>query len=591
MIQFFLFISFLNGFAEFRDYNPGVSTREEWLSMDKQSLLIRFDRIIEEENSIIGLYRLDSLLLAHSLYPNSEAVEGKLLKVIRNDYNFIHSYYAKEYCRRGVGDLIKGNVEKGLRELEFGFQLDPSNGNIPLILAKYNILGWGKAYRNLHQYFSTFKYLDNKVNFVMGIVFLTIIFIAIMSTVILVSGLVKSLLYLSVLVREKWNIDGFWVIALLFFLFVWLPIAVFLVVLVGFSLVKMPKEYLRRLFILSLVLPFIIGSANQIQLNFSPDRGSYNLFKARYDPYNYTIKESDSPYSYAVSGIELTKEGEFYKAKSLFRKGYEDKESIIFLINLSQVYFKEGEMDSVLDICKRITSIDPDNAIANITMTNIYLDRLDFEEASKYIDRATESSKSLENKELPIYQYPPDNWLLGNIVSISGVIEHIKGSKSYILFILAAFFIVLSIGRSPTDERCPICNKVIIRGHNYEEENVCNRCYTELSQTGSKSIRERMKRHIRRKANRIIVFRNFGMNLILPGSAHFYKKRWLSGSILILLGSILLVVYLTPLFFIEEQIIYYKTTIGNSIFSCLVGIFYLLVLVLTWRLSKDGTGR
>lgn len=591
MMLLVLILSGLNYTIPDRDSKIKAFLSQRWLNMKSDSLLPDFRGVIDGMSSIDELYLLDSLMLSAALYSKSDFVESRLLKVIKCDDKFVHSSIARNYAKRGVLDLKAGNVDKAQRELKFALKSDPSNRNIPIILMKCNIPKWGKVCRNLWEYFYTYGFLDNRVSLIENIMFLFVIFLGLVYIAFVISGLFESVPFLSEWVRQRMKISNLWVPALLFSLFVWLPILIFLAILVGISFVKMSKKSLINLTVLSVIFPLAIAYTNQIKVNFSTDSPTYQVFKARCDPYNYRINESENPYGYVVKGIEAARMGELTRAESLFQKGYEEKESLIFLTNAASVYFKEGNYDDALSFCKKVVSLDPDNPISNLIMATIYLDRLDFDEVSEYIERATKSGPEFADRELPIYQYPPDSWLLSDIFRASGVGLYIKESKLYIFFILTVFFVILSSIKRLKDGLCPICGRILINSVKIGEEKVCDICADKLSVTESKSIRERLKRRTKNRSHRVTRLKNFIMNLIFPGSAHLYNRKSFTGIGLLLLGSVLLVIYVAPLYFSSSDVIQYKASIGNIIYRYSLIIYYLLVLLLTWRLGANGDRR
>jgi len=581
-----IILSILNYTIPKRNLKINSFLREEWLQMDSDSLTPGFREAVRDMDSISDLYLLDSLMLSNALYSKSDLVESELIKLIKNDNKFIHSTIANHYAKHGIQDLNAGDVDRGLHELNFALQLDPSRSSIPIILMKYNF-----SFRDLENYFSTYRFLNNKIRLIVNIMFLFIIFLVFLYFALVISGLFRSVPFLSEWVRQRMGIDDLWVPALLFAFFVWFPILTFLAILVGISLVKMTKKLFIRLAIISVIFPLTVAYINNIRVNFSSNSPAYHSFKARYDPYNYSINEPESPYGYAVKGIELARMGELSKSESLFQKGYNSNENLIFMVNLSSVYFSKGKYDESLNLCKKIISLDHDNPITNLTIANIYLIRLDFEEASIYLDRVTKSGSKFADRELPIYKYPPDTWLLSEIFGLRGIGQFIKGSKLYVSFILMVLFLILSFVKRLKDEFCPICDRILIKGVKIEGEKVCDICANKLTITESKSIRKRLKRLTKKKSHRMAIIKNFTMNLILPGTAHIYKNIWLVGIGLLLLGSVLLVIYIGPFYTNSGEIIRYETSTPNSIYRYIIILYYLLVSFLTWRLSADGDRR
>ena len=123
------------------------------------------------------------------------------------------------------------------------------------------------------------------------------------------------------------------------------------------------------------------------------------------------------------------------------------------------------------------------------------------------------------------------------------------------------------------------------------EENMCLSCITKLSLTKSKSIRERLKRRIMAKAFKVDKSTNILMSLIIPGSAHFYKKNHLTGITISLFAAIFLLVFLNSALFQVEESLQYRTSVGNNIFTISFILFYALLIFSSWRLEPYGNGR
>jgi tetratricopeptide (TPR) repeat protein len=591
MIFSLLFFTIFNYSLSYENLSLSSFLQNKLIGVEDKNSLLDFKESIESMSSIQGLFKLDSTLLSRSLYSKSDFVEGRLLKVIRGDNGFTHSTLSGKYLKQGLKDLKANKIESGQRELKFALDLDPSNRIVPLILLKYNIRDWRRVCEGLKGYFSTYRFFDNKVTLLINFMFFLIIFFALVYIALVILGLVRSVPFISEWVRVKMGINGLSVPALLFCLFVWLPILPFLAILTGISLMKMSRGVLIRLAFLSVILPLTTIYTYKVRLNADLDGPIYNSFKARYDPYNYGIDEPRSPYGYTVKGIEMGRNGELSRAELLFQKGYENKKSLIFLTNLSSVYFSKGQYEEALSLCKKIISMEPHNPIANLTMANIYLDQLDFEKASMYLDIAAKSGPEFTDRVPPVYQYPPDGWLFGSIVRVSGIIQYIKEGRVYYFFILAVFLLLLVFSRRSKDEFCPICGRIIIRGIKIEGEIICDICVKELSLTKSKSIRERLKRRIVKKSHRTARFGNFVMNMILPGSAHLYRKRWLTGVWLLFVTSLLLTIYIGPFYSLAGSTIQYRAFIGNNIYIFSLIFYYFIMLILTWRLTSYGNGR
>jgi len=574
-----------------REYKVNSLLENRWISFVNDSFSNEFTREVENLDSIDELYLLDSIFLSKGLYSKSDFVESRLIKLVRSNENFIHTSLSNNYSRRGILELKNNDEERGVRELNFAFKLDPSRKSIPIFLVKYYFPNWQKVLINLKKYFSTYVFLNNKLSIIINIIYFIIIFIGAIYIAIIISGFFKTVPFLSEWVRQRLKISSFWIPAVIFALFVWFPILIFIVIIAAISLIKLTKKSYTKLAIISFITPFLIAYTNSIKTNFSNNSSLYISYMARYDPYNFSIDELKFPYAYAVKGIELANSVEFIGAKSLFQKGYDNNGSLIFMVNLASLNFSQKNYSEALDLSKKIVNIDPENPIANLILATIYLDRLDFEEVTMYIEKATRSGPEYAERELPIYQYPPDKWLFGQIFKASRMGNFIVRSKLYIFFILGIFFVVLSLIKRLKDEFCPICDRVLINRVKIEDEKICDVCALQLSMTDSKSIRERLKRYIRRRTYRLKLIKYFIMNLIFPGSAHLFKNKWFLGIILILLGSILLFIYAGP-FYSEYGVIHqFEMSNLGYIFIYLLVIYYILVIFLTWRLTINGDRR
>jgi tetratricopeptide (TPR) repeat protein len=588
---FLLILTFLDYSIPNREYKVNLLLEKRWVDFGNDSLSSEFIRELENVNSIDELYLLDSLFLSKVLYSKSDFVESRLINLVRSNEEFIHTSLSDNYSRRGISDLKNNNEERGVRELNFSFELDPSRKSIPIILIKYYFPNWRKVLINLKKYFSTYEFLNNKVSIIINILYFIIIFLGVVYIAIIISGFFKTVPFLSEWVRQRMKISSLWIPAIIFALFVWLPVLMFIVIIAGISIIKLTKRAYIKLAIISFITPFLIAYTNSIKTNFSNNSSVYLSYKARYDPYNFSVDELKFPYAYAVKGIELAESAEFAEAESLFQKGYDNNESLIFMVNLASLNFSKENYGEALDLSKRIVNIDPENPIANLILATIYLDRLDFEEVTMYIERATRSGPEYAERELPIFQYPPDKWLIGKIFKASGMGNFIIGSKLYIFFILGIFFVVLSLIKRLKDDFCPICNRILINRVKIENEKICDVCALQLSMTDSKSIRERLKRYIRRRAYRIKLIKYLIMNLIFPGSAHLYKSKWFLGIILLFLGAIFLFVYAGPFYSEYEVTHQFEMSNLGYIFIYLLVIYYILLIFLTWRLTTDGNRR
>lgn len=560
---------------------------EKWLTSDNKIATENIENVITRSNSVIELYHLDSLFLEYSLYNKSELVQEKILKKISGDYNYINTELSRKYEERGYNSIKNNRIDKGLRELNFAFKIDRSNQSVPLIMLKHNILNWKKSYQNIKRYFTTIRFPDNLIKLSINTLYLLIILTSVIIFSMILIGLFTSLSFIGYWIQQTFNISILWVPAILFSFFVWAPLPVFIVILAGISLVKIPRKAILTIGILMILLPVLLGLMINMIGKFKPDGPAYRILKARYDPYNYKILNPQEPYSYAVAGIENARSKNYERAKKLFKKGLEIKSDRIFTSNLASLHYVEGKIDSSITIFEKILDRDPDHPIANITMANIYLDELEFDKASMYLDKATKKGGEFNTREAPIYLYPPDLWVIRKSISVGEILNIIKNNKLYILLILGLFFIILSTMKNTASEkRCPLCGRFKLFKKKSKEP--CLKCKSELAVTKSKAIRESLKRKITRRKNKMKNIKNYIMNLIIPGSAHVFRSHISRGILFFIVLSILIGLYLGMIYPSEYSQFPYKTYIGESILMYLFIGFYIVVLFSTWRLSKHG---
>jgi uncharacterized membrane protein len=116
-------------------------------------------------------------------------------------------------------------------------------------------------------------------------------------------------------------------------------------------------------------------------------------------------------------------------------------------------------------------------------------------------------------------------------------------------------------------------------------------CSTKLSLTKSKSIRERLKRRILAKAHKVDKFTNVFMSLIVPGSAHIYKKRHFQGIVICFFTAIFILIFLYSIFSEPAENLKYKSYIGINILKFALVVFYSVLIFSSWRLEPHGNGR
>jgi tetratricopeptide (TPR) repeat protein len=558
-------------------------------SSSAKKLQASFGDSLVRASSIKKLYRLDSLLLSKGLYEESKTTEKKLIEVIRKNNDYIHSSLANKYLSWGIKDLKERKNEKGKRKIEFAGKLDPSNRHIHLILAKLSFPNLIRTAKYLLEYTSTINFLNNKVFLIKILILLLILF---SFCILLATVGASSVFFVSY--ATKWlqatiNISGLWIGAILLAMFVWLPIQIVFLILIAMSLSKMNRHNLARCATILILLPFLISYSYIISSNFNPNSSIYKEFKTRFNPYNYELDSPVTPYGYSIKGIKEAKKRNFAKAKDFFEKGYNMRRDVNYLENLCSVYYDEGDTARAINMGESIISNDPQNEIANITIIQIFYDRLDFDEAEAHMDRTGFRLRGISNMELPIYNYPPENWLYKYIFVPRGLFKRLANKNLYILIIIGICIAIMAVFKKEKENYCPICKSLMLTDKN--KEKMCLSCIKKLSLTKSKSIRERLKRRITTKAYNVDKTINTLMSLIIPGSAHFYKKKHLEGMIISFFAAVLLLISLNSASLQIGESLQYRTNIGNNIFIISVILFYSLLILSSWRLEPHGNGR
>ena len=535
------------------------------------------------------LYRQDSLLISKGEFKESELTEDRLIEIIKGDNNYVNSALANKYLKSGIKDLNKGRTEKGKRKIEFSRELDPLNRHIPLTMAKSAFPNCTETTKYLWHYILTVKSLNNKVFFIKTLLLFLILFsfCIILSTV--GASVVFFISYITKWLEGKIDISGLWIGAILLALFVWLPIQIVFLLLVAISLLKMNKPNLIRCAVILFILPFLISYSYIISSNFSPGTSVYREYRTRFNPNAYKFDSPVTPYGYSIKGIEAAKRGSFAEAKDLFEKGYSIRKDLNYLENLCSVYYAEGDTVKSIDMCENILSNDPKNEIANITIIKIHLDKLNFNEATNQMAKSGLELLEISKKELPVYSYPTERWLYKYIFVPRGLFKYLANNNLYIMFIIGICMITMVFHKREEEKYCPICNNFMLTVKS--EENMCIQCIKKLSLTKSKSIRERLKRRIKIKSFRVDKITDLLMNLIIPGSAHFYKKKYIAGIIISFFAAVLLLIFLHSLLLQVQESLQYRTYIGKNIFIISVILFYLVLMFLSWRLKPHGNGR
>jgi tetratricopeptide (TPR) repeat protein len=441
----------------------------------------------------------------------------------------------------------------------------------------------------LWSYILTINFLNNKVFLIKVLILLVILFAFWILLATLSASIVFFISYLTKWMQGKINFSGLWIGAILFSLFVWLPIQIVFLILVAISLIKMNRSNLTRCATFLIILPFFISYSYILSSNFNPRSSIYKEFKTRFNPYEYEIDSPVTPFGYLTKGIQQATKGNLSEAEDLFERGYNIRRDVTYLENLCSVYYAKGDTARSINMCENILSRYPKDEIANITIVKIHLDELNFDEATDQMKKSGIQLLEISQKEIPLYRYPPERWLYKYIFVPRGLFKHLAGKNLYIMIIIGICIAIMAVFKKEEEKYCPICKSLMLIDNS--KERMCLSCITKLSLTKSKSIRERLKRRIIAKAFKVDKLTNILMSLIIPGSAHFYKKRHLEGTIISFFAAIFLLIFLNSLFFKVEEPLQYRTYIGNSIFTILLIIFYSLLLYSSWRLEPYGNGR
>ncbi len=558
-------------------------------SSSEKNIQVSFKNSLANASSIEELYRMDSLLLSKGNLRESKLTENKLVDVIRKDNNYINSKLANKYLKAGIKDLKKGRTKEGERELIFAGKIDPSNRRIPLTMAKFSFPNPIGTTKYLWSYILTVKFLNNKVFLIKILILLLILFAFWILLATFSSSIVFCISYLTKWVQRKINFSGLLIGAILFSLFVWLPMQIVFLILVAMSLIKMNKPNLTRCATFLILLPLLISYSYILSSNFNPRSSIYKEFKTRFNPYDYEIDSPVTPYGYLIKGIELAKKGNLSEAEDLFGKGYNIRRDVAYLENLCSVYYADGDTARSINMCENILSRHPKNEIANITIVKIHLDKLNFDEATDQMKKSRIQLLEISQKEIPLYRHPPERWLYKYIFVPRGLFKHLAGKNLYVMIIIGICIAIMAFFKKEKEKYCPICKNLMLIDNS--KENMCLSCITKLSLTKSKSIRERLKRRITAKAFKVDKLTNILMSLIIPGSAHFYKKSNLEGITISFFAAIFLLIFLNSVFFKVEESLQYRTSLGNSIFTISLVIFYSLLLYSSWRLEPYGNGR
>jgi tetratricopeptide (TPR) repeat protein len=582
-MTFFVIILSLIGQNHINGEAPGTK------SPSVKTLQISFKDSLSKASSTGELYKLDSLLLSKDLLKESDVVEHKLILNVRDNNDYIYPFLAKKYLKRGIVDLKKGEIEKGEKEVIFAGRLDPSSRIIPLVLVKLNFPNLFKMAEYLWNYFLTIKFLNNKVFLIKSLILFLILFLSWILLSIVAASIVYSLSYTTKWMQKTIKLSGLWIGALLFSLFVWIPLQYVFLILVAVSLLRMNKTSLIKCAVILTILSVLISYSYVISSNYNPNNSFYKEFKARFNPYFYEFDYPVTPYGYSIKGIEHAKKGDLAGATDFFEKGYKLRRDINYLENLCSVRYAEGDSAEALTLCESILSDEPKNEIANITIIKIFLNALNFDEATKYIEKSGVRLFEVSEKEPPIYTYPPEKWLYKYIFVPRGLFRHFVNNKLYLMILIGIFLTVMGVFKKGKDNYCPICKGFMLSGRT--EDNMCISCASKLLLTKSKSIRERVKRRILRKAMIVDRISNLLMSISIPGSAHFYKKKHLEGTIISFFAAIFLLIFLFSVLYQPENTFQYRISIGKNTFKVSLVLFYSLLIFSSWRLEPDGNGR
>jgi len=566
--------------------NPEV---QDVRNFSANTLKSSFENALARTSSFEGLSKLDHRLLSKDLFKESEAAQKKLIEIVRKDNEYINSALANKYLNWGVEDLKEGNTKKGKRELIFARKLDPSNRRILLTIVKTSFPNLIQTTGNLWVYFSSFGYLNNKVFLVKSLILFLILFSFWVLLATIGASIAFSLTYITKWIQRKVNLNGLWIGAILFAMFVWLPLQYVFLIIVAISLLKMGKTDLIKSSVILFVFPFLLSYSYIISKNFNPDSYLYKEFKARSNPYAYNLDFPVTPYGYSIKAIERAKKGDFSAAKEFLEKGYNMRRDVNYLENLCSVYYAEGDTAKALNMCDNIILEYPDNQIAHITTIKTLFSQLKFDEADTHMKKSGFRLTDVSNKELPIFNYPPVKWLYKYIFIPRGLFKNLAEKKLYLIIIIAICMFISTVFKKEEARYCPICKSCMLEDR--QNENLCMVCSTKLSLTKSKSIRERLKRRILAKAIKIDKLTNILMSLIIPGSAHIYKKKHLQGIFICFFVAIFILIFLYSIFYEPAENLKYRSYIGNNIFKTSVIVFYSILMFSSWRLEPHGNGR
>lgn len=571
----------------------GQSNTSKELISEKNSSTENF-RITHEDSlaksySIEGLYRLDSLSLLKGNFKESEIFQYKLIEVVRKNSNYINSSLANKYLKSGIEDLKKRRTERGKRKIIFASKLDPSNRHIPLTMLKLSFPNIIKTSKYLWGYIQSIQFLNNKVFLIKILLLLLIIFASWILLSTLSASVIFFISYITKWLQNTINISGLWIGAILFSMFVWLPIQFVFLILVAISLLKINKANLIRCATLLILLPLLISYSYIISGNFNPGSSIYKEFKTRFNPYSYKIDSPLTPYGYSVKGINEAIGKNFTEAKDFFEEGYNIRRDVNYLENLGSVYYAEGDTTRAINMCENIISNYPQNEIANITIIKILYEQLNFDKAAAHMRKTGFRLTGMSDLEPPFYSYPPERWLYKYIFVPRGLFKQLAGNNLYLMIIIGICLAIMATFKKEEEKYCPICKGFMLTRQS--KERMCLSCIKKLSLTKSKSIRERLKRRIISKAFKVDKITNILMNLIIPGSAHFYKKRYLEGIIISFFAAALFLIFLYSILFQVEESLQYRTYIGNNFFLIAIILFYSLSTFSSWRLESHGNGR
>jgi hypothetical protein len=548
-----------------------------------------FENTLNATTSFEELSKIDRRLLSKDLFVESEAVEKKLIGLVRKNGEYKNSALAHKYLSWAIEDLKKGYIEKGKRELEFAGKLDPSNRRILLTIVKTSFPNLVQTTKRLWVYLSSFGYLNNKVFLIKSFILFLIIFALWVLLATVGASIVFSLTYITKWIQRKVNLNGLWIGAILFAMFVWLPLQYVFLIIVAISLLKMDKTNLIKNAVILFLLPFLLSYSYIISRNFNPRSYLYKEFQARSNPYSYHLESPITPYGYSIKAIEKGKAGDFAAAKEFLEQGYNMRRDVNYLENLCSVYFAEGDTTKALNMCNNIVAEYPENKIAHITIINILYDQLKFDEADAHMKKTGFRLTDATNREPPIYNYPPVSWLYKYIFIPRGLFKNLAEKKLYLLIIIAICMFVSTFFKKETVRYCPICKSYMLEDR--KNERLCMVCSTKLSLTKSKSIRERLKRRILAKAFKVDKFTNIFMSLIVPGSAHIYKKKHFQGIVICFFAAIFIVIFLYSIFSEPAENLKYKSYIGVNILKFALVVFYSVLIYSSWRLEPHGNGR